>query len=331
MAAWERELKLREEELAFKKEERELEERRRKEEREFEESRREVEEQRRKEEREFEERRREIEEQRRKEDREIEERRRVEEREWEERRRKEERELEEQRRKEEREFQETQWREDRLLRQEEIERQKRLDEAKVRDESSLVGRTRKFAEAIKHVFPNFPSENAELPGFFEAVENLFKLYEIPIDLQSKLLLPKLSEKATAVVNRLPLAELGKYEAVKTCLLNEFRLTPRELRARFSNAVKRTDETFGLFANRLENALTYYLRSRNADKDLKTLFDVIVADKLKDCLPAPALQYVLSLEGDGCFTPAKVAANADIFVSNYNDKVSIVATRYQTSV
>lgn len=66
-------------------------------------------------------------------------------------------------------------------------------------------------------------------------------------------------------------------------------------------------------------LTYYLRSRVADKDVKKIFDVLIADKLKDCLPAGTLQYVLSLEGDLSFSPSKVASSADIYASNYNDK------------
>jgi len=103
------------------------------------------------------------------------------------------------------------------------------------------------------------------------------------------------------------------------LIGEFRLTPRELRSRFTRARKGVDETYALFTARLESLLTYYLRSRNADKDVIRMFDLFIADKLKDCLPSGALQYVLSLEGDECFCPSKVASNADTHTSNYNEK------------
>jgi len=43
--------------------------------------------------------------------------------------------------------------------------------------------------------------------FFAGVENLYKMYEIPRDLQAKLLLPLLTKKACLVTNRLSLAEL----------------------------------------------------------------------------------------------------------------------------
>jgi len=51
--------------------------------------------------------------------------------------------------------------------------------------------------------------------------------EIPRDLQAKLLLPLLTEKAHLVTNHLSLAELDDPEVVKQRILTEFRLTSRE--------------------------------------------------------------------------------------------------------
>jgi len=132
-------------------------------------------------------------------------------------------------------------------------------------------------------------------------------------------LPRLSGKAKAIVNKFTIKDLDDYDVIKKHLLAEFRLTPRELRSRFTQARKGVDETYVLFTARLESLLTYYLRSRNADKDVKMMFDLFIADKLKDCLPSGALQYVLSLEGDECFSPSKIASNADTHTSNYNEK------------
>ena len=213
---------------------------------------------------------------------------------------------------------EARWNAEHALRTAELERQKAVDAAKQKDENSLVGRTRKFAEAIKHVFPSMPSDNAELPSFFETVDNLFKLYAIPVELHSKLLLPRLTEKARALLSKLTAEQLDDYAVMQKTLLTEFKLTPRELRSRFMNATKRTDESYALFAARLESLLSYYLRSRDADKDPVKMFGVFVADKLKDTLAPSTLHYVLSLEGDGNFTASKVAATADIYASNYDD-------------
>lgn len=208
--------------------------------------------------------------------------------------------------------------EEREVRKMEYERLARLDKLKESEGESIIGRTRKYAEAIKNVFPNMPNESAELPSYFDAVENLFKIYAVPNDLKAKLLLPRLTGRAKSLVSKLSVAELDQYESIRNCLLTEFRLTPRELRARFVQAAKKSDESYTLFASRLENLFTYYLRSRGADKDVKKMFDLLVADKLKDCLSASTLQYVLSLEGDACFTPSKIASSADIYASNYDE-------------
>ena len=189
---------------------------------------------------------------------------------------------------------EARWKAEFELRKAELDRQKAVDAAKHKEENSLVGRTRKFAEAIKHVFPAMPSDNAELPSFFETVDNLFKLYDIPVELHSKLLLPRLTEKARALLSKLTAEQLDDYAVLQKTLLTEFKLTPRELRSRFTNATKRTDESYAMFAARLESLLSYYLRSRGADKDPVKMFGVWVADKLKDTLAPSTLHYVLSL-------------------------------------
>jgi len=49
-------------------------------------------------------------------------------------------------------MEESTWREEIDLRRKELDRQRSLVAAGVSDDSSLVGRTRKFAEAIKHFF-----------------------------------------------------------------------------------------------------------------------------------------------------------------------------------
>jgi len=67
--------------------------------------------------------------------------------------------------------------------------QQRLDAARLKEETTLLGQTKKIAEIVMHVIPSQPSENAELPAFFDSVKNLFKLYEISDDLKSKILLP----------------------------------------------------------------------------------------------------------------------------------------------
>jgi len=90
-----------------------------------------------------------------------------------------------------------------------------------------------------------PSESAELPQFFETVETLFVMYEVPNDVKVKLLIPLLTAQAKALVNRLTVDQMGQYDELKRFLLSEYRLTPREYKTRFDTAAKSADETFVL--------------------------------------------------------------------------------------
>jgi len=63
----------------------------------------------------------------------------------------------------------------------------------------------------------------------------------------------------------------------------------------------------LFASRLRNLLTYYLRSRDVN-DSETLCELLVSDKLKTTLPLG----ILSLEGGEWFKPFRVAGLADTY-------------------
>jgi len=54
-------------------------------------------------------------------------------------------------------------------------------------------------------------------------------------------------------------------------------------------------------------------------DFDGLFALLVADKLKSCLPEGALDYVLSLEGQDCFGSRKIAELADTYVSNHGER------------
>ena len=45
---------------------------------------------------------------------------------------------------------------------------------------------------------------------------------------------------------------------------------------------------------LHNLLLYYIRSRQAEGDYERLINILVSDRLKECLSAPARNYVLTI-------------------------------------
>jgi len=190
--------------------------------------------------------------------------------------------------------------------------------AAVAGDHSLTGRTKKFGDAPRHVVLHMPSEHAELPQFFDTVEKLFTINQVPADVQAKLLIPILSFQAKTIIGRITSDDLMSYDKVKHFLLIEFRRTPKEYKVRFDTASKNVNETYVLFTSRLGNLLLYYLRSRGVE-DFATLRELLVSDKLKSCLPPGTLNYVLSLEGDDWFYPSKVAGLADTYAANHDNR------------
>jgi len=82
-----------------------------------------------------------------------------------------------------------------------------------------------------------------MPQFFEAVEKLFAMYDVPNDIKSKLLISVLTAQAKALVNRMSVECMGQYSELKSFLLVEYKLTPREYKVRFDTTTKNVDETY----------------------------------------------------------------------------------------
>ena len=141
--------------------------------------------------------------------------------------------------------------EDIELRRAEATRMRNRDEQMAERERSLVAQTKRFGDVMKHVLPRMPVDPGELMNFWDTCDNLWNLYEVPEELRAKLLLPLLTPKAKSLISRLDATALADVKQIKAFLLNEFRLTSREYRARF-NAAVRGDETHVLFTSRLKN-------------------------------------------------------------------------------
>ena len=144
------------------------------------------------------------------------------------------------------------------------------------------------------------------------------MYDVPDYIKSKLLIPVLTAQAKALVNRMSVECMGEYSELKSCLLAEYKLTPREYKVRFDTTTKNTDETYVLFAARLRKLFSYYLASKGVKGDFDKLCDLIIAGCLKGSLPHGPLNYVLSLEGDDWFAPDRVAYLANTFLSYRSD-------------
>ena len=85
---------------------------------------------------------------------------------------------------------------------------------------------------IKHVLPKMPPESAELPQFFKSVERLYAMYEVPSEVQAKILMPFFTAQAKSLVNQMSIDDMSKYDELKEFLLTEYKLTFREYKIRF---------------------------------------------------------------------------------------------------
>ena len=170
----------------------------------------------------------------------------------------------------------------------------------------LADRVKRYGSALKQVISPMSEDPVEIPAFFETYENVCHAFEVPDDLKPKLLLPFLCKKARSFTARLSVVQLDDYEYVKDFILNQFKLTPRQYKARFDQAEKRFDETFIMFAARLRNNFRYYLRSREVNDDFERLCELMISDKLRSCLPQGPLNYVLAAEAGSWHSPDKVA-------------------------
>jgi hypothetical protein len=129
-------------------------------------------------------------------------------------------------------------------------------------QESIATRLKLFGDIIKNLAPEFPTDLADITMCFESIEKVFDSVETPAELRAKLLILHLGERAKSLMLRLDQTRQDDYDEVKRFLLDEFQLTPFQLKSRFDQAKRAGDEMWTLFCTRLKNLLEYYCRSRD---------------------------------------------------------------------
>ena len=139
-------------------------------------------------------------------------------------------------------------------------------------EESLVAQTKRYGQAVQYALTNMPAEAGELPAWFDMVDNVWITYDVPEELKSKLVIPKLTTRAKSLMTHLPASDQASYPKLKAFLLKQYQLGSREYRARFLHAFRNTGETWVSYASRLANLFRYYTNSRDC-RDFDGLFDL----------------------------------------------------------
>ncbi|GFX06608.1 transposon Tf2-6 polyprotein [Trichonephila clavipes] len=105
-------------------------------------------------------------------------------------------------------------------------------------------------KSIKTLSLPVPTRSENFNLFFQSLERAFLTKKINDEYKSEILINLLGERAHNVLLYIKEEELNDYERLKSIVLREFQLTPRECLNSFKNAVKSSGETYIQFAARL---------------------------------------------------------------------------------
>jgi len=203
------------------------------------------------------------------------------------------------------------------VRKGELERQRERDRVQREIERSVVHRTKMFGDAMRNSFSRMPNDSIELISYFRSVEQWFKSFDVPAELQAILLKPYFTDRARILVGRMDPDKASNYDDVKKMLLNEFKLSPKVYAQRYKELIRPSDETFVLFASRLKGLLQYYLSSRHA-KSFDELVDLLLCDRIKETLTDTCLKHVLTVETSeerGWLSSSKLCETIDLYFAN----------------
>ncbi|GFX45638.1 integrase catalytic domain-containing protein [Trichonephila clavipes] len=156
------------------------------------------------------------------------------------------------------------------------------------------------------------SENFNL--FFQSLERAFLTKKINDEYKSEILINLLGERAHNFLLYIKEEELNDYEKLKSIVLREFQLTPRECLNSFKNAVKSSGETYIQFAARSTANFQYYCSLRKVNS-FESLCDLIISDKLFETLNKETATYIGIREAEDWFRPIDLAKECDIYISS----------------
>ncbi|GFS57137.1 DUF1758 domain-containing protein [Trichonephila clavipes] len=117
-------------------------------------------------------------------------------------------------------------------------------------------------KSIKTLSFPVPTRSENFNLFFQSLERAFLTKKINDEYKSEILINLLGERAHNVLY-IKEEELNDYEKLKSIVLREFQLTPRECLNSFKNAVKSSGETYIQFAARLTANFQYYCSLRKS--------------------------------------------------------------------
>ncbi|GFY19890.1 transposon Tf2-6 polyprotein [Trichonephila clavipes] len=169
-------------------------------------------------------------------------------------------------------------------------------------------------KSIKTLSLPVPTRSENFNLFFQSLERAFLTKKINDEYKSEILINLLGERAHNVLLYIKEEELNDYEKLKSIVLREFQLTPRECLNSFKNAVKSSGETYIQFAARLTANFQYYCSLRKVNS-FESLCDLIISDKLFETLNKETATHIGIREAEDWFRPIDLAKECDIYTSS----------------
>ncbi|GFV31675.1 DUF1758 domain-containing protein [Trichonephila clavipes] len=169
-------------------------------------------------------------------------------------------------------------------------------------------------KSIKTLSLPVPTRSENFNLFFQSLERAFLTKKINDEYKSEILINLLGERAHNVLLYIKEEELNDYEKLKSIVLREFQLTPRECLNSFKNAIKSSGETYIQFAARLTANFQYYCSLRKVNS-FESLCDLIISDKLFETLNKETATHIGIREAEDWFRPIDLAKECDIYISS----------------
>ncbi|XP_042147450.1 uncharacterized protein LOC121836582 [Ixodes scapularis] len=166
-----------------------------------------------------------------------------------------------------------------------------------------------YAALLTNVLSRMPGDKTLVPGWFEAVEVIFRSFQVPDEIKTVLIMPYIADRVRSAIMCSGMKELPSYAQLKERILRELRLSPNEYKRLFTTAGKLREESWSQFAGRLNSYFSYYVNSRKVDT-YDDLLQLVVADRLKESLPNEIKAYVALNETGEWLRPEAIAKLAE---------------------
>ncbi|GFT16771.1 retrovirus-related Pol polyprotein from transposon opus [Trichonephila clavipes] len=153
--------------------------------------------------------------------------------------------------------------------------------------------------------------------FFQSLERAFLTKKISDEYKSEILINLLGERAHNVLLYIKKEELNDNEKLKSIVLREFQVTPRECLNSFKNAVKSSGETHPICC-KIDGKLPIYYCSLRKVNSFESLCDLLISDKLFETLNKETATHIGIREAEDWFRPIDLAKECGIYISSRSE-------------